>query len=170
MQRISGTTIRGRIINNRKTSERVTIRKALPGDAPAFFALIDALADFEKLKRPSRVARSRLKRDGFGRRKRFDPWLACVNGAPVGYAIIFETYSSFLARPTLFLEDIFVLEEFRGRKIGLKLFRACVAEAKRRRCGRMEWIVLDWNTPAILFYKRYGARYMKEWHMYRLTL
>ena len=170
MQRILGTTNRGSAITSNRTSARITICKARRSDAQAFLALIDALADFEKLKRPSRAARARLVRDGFGKRKRFDPMLACVNGMPVGYAIIFETYSSFLARPTLFLEDLFVLQEFRGKKIGLKLFRACVAEANRRACGRMEWIVLDWNTHAIQFYKRHGAQYMKEWHMYRLTL
>jgi GNAT superfamily N-acetyltransferase len=88
---------------------------------------------------------------------------------PVGYAIVFETYSSFLAKPTLYLEDIFILPAHRGKGIGLKLFRHCVAEAKRRRCGRMEWCVLDWNKNAVRFYDTYGARQMKQWLLYRLV-
>ena len=88
----------------------------------------------------------------------------------VGYAIVFETYSSFLALPTLYLEDIFVLSEYRRHGIGLKLFRYCCAEARRRGCGRMEWVVLDWNKSAIRFYNRLGAKRMKEWQLYRLHL
>ena len=148
---------------------RLTLRPLTKKDGGAFLALIDALADFEKLKRPNRAARSRLLRDGFGKRKRFDAYLAFVGTRAVGHAIIFETYSSFLALPTLFLEDIFVLPEFRNRKAGVQLFRACVAEAKRRGCGRMEWVVLDWNVNAIRFYDRLGARRLKEWLPYRMT-
>ena len=80
-----------------------------------------------------------------------------------------ETYSSFLALPTLYLEDLFVLPECRGKKAGYELFRAMVAEARARGCGRMERTVLDWNELAISFYRRSGARYMKEWHLYRLV-
>ena len=131
---------------------------------------MNALADFEKLKRPTKAARARLLRDGFGDRKRFEPLLAFMNGTPVGYAILFETYSSFLALPTLYLEDIFILSEYRGKGIGLKLFRACVAEARHRACGRMEWAVLDWNKNAIKFYDKFGAKHMKKWLLYRLAL
>lgn len=155
---------------NTKQMPRITIRPVRKSDGKAFLSLIDALADYEKLKRPSRAARGRLLKDGFGKRKRFGSLLAFVGKQPVGYAIFFETYSSFLARPTLYLEDIFVLPEFRKKKIGLKLFRTCLAEAKRRRCGRMEWMVLDWNINAIRFYRKLGASYMKAWHLYRLVL
>lgn len=146
------------------------IRRARRSDGAAFLSLVDALADFEKLKRPTRAARRRLLRDGFGARRRYDAFLALDGGTPVAYAIVFETYSSFLARPTLYLEDIFVLPAWRGRGIGLRLFRHCVREARRRRCGRMEWVVLDWNRSAIRFYDRYGARRMREWLLYRITL
>ncbi|HEV8537686.1 MAG TPA: GNAT family N-acetyltransferase, partial [Bacteroidota bacterium] len=145
-------------------------RRARKSEARTFLSLVDALADFEKLRRPTRAARARLTRDGFGKRSRFDPFFAIVDKKAVGYAFIFETYSSFLAKPTLYLEDLFVLPEYRGKGIGLKLFRHCVAEAKRRRCGRMEWAVLDWNKNAIRFYDTYGAKQMKEWLLYRLVL
>jgi GNAT superfamily N-acetyltransferase len=133
-----------------------------------FLSLIDALADFEKLKRPSRTARARLLRDAFGRNKRFDAFLAFVDGKAVGYAIIFETYSSFLALPTLYLEDIFILPDYRKLGIGKKLFLRCLAEADRRGCGRMEWVVLDWNLNAIRFYDKLGAQQLKTWLPYRI--
>ena len=147
----------------------VRIRKAGKADARSLLRLIDALADYEKLKRPTRQARNRLIRDGRGSARRYDAYLAFSGRTPVGYAIVFETYSSFLALPTLYLEDLFILPEFRKQKIGLALFRHCVGEASRRGCGRMEWVVLDWNAIAIRFYERLGARYLKEWHTYRLV-
>jgi GNAT superfamily N-acetyltransferase len=106
--------------------------------------------------------------DAFGVRKRIDVFLAVLEGRPVAYAIVFETYSSFLALPSLYLEDIFVLSEYRGRQVGHRLFVYCANEAYRRGCGRMEWTVLDWNRSAIDFYERAGARQLKEWLSYRL--
>lgn len=158
---------------NRQKGERtieseVIIRKARKADARSLLGLIASLADFEKLKRPSATARKRLVRDAFGTHRRLEAVLAEAGGSPVGYAIIFEAYSSFLARPTLYLEDIFVLPEHRKRKIGLRLFQYCVREAKRRGCGRMEWVVLDWNVNAIRFYNNIGARRLKEWLPFRL--
>jgi GNAT superfamily N-acetyltransferase len=80
---------------------------------------------------------------------------------------VFETYSTFLALPTLYLEDLFVLEEFRGRRVGYALFSHCAQEALRRGCGRFEWAVLDWNQHAIEFYERLGARHLHDWRIYR---
>lgn len=151
------------------TIAKVRIRKAGRSDAKSFLALVDALADYEKLKRPTAAARKRLIRDGFGTKKRFDAFLAFVGDEPAGYIIIFETYSSFLALPTLFLEDLFVLPGFRKQKIGWKLIQKCVQEAKRRGCGRMEWMVLDWNKLAINFYEKLGATRLKAWLPYRLS-
>ncbi len=148
----------------------VAIRPLTPAHSHAFLTLINALADFEKLKRPSPAARRRLLHDALGKNRRFDSFLAFVHGKPVAYAIIFETYSSFLARPSLYLEDIFVLPDFRSYGIGLQLFKYCLKEARRRRCGRMEWMVLDWNKGAIRFYERIKARRMKEWLLYRIVL
>ena len=144
-----------------------SIRPLTRARAGEFLALIDALADFEKLKRPTPDARKRLMRDAFGPRKRFDAYLAFAGAEAVGYAIIFETYSSFRARPTLYLEDIFILPAFRREGIGRTLFGACLREAKRRGCGRMEWVVLDWNVNAIRFYETIGATRLREWLPFR---
>lgn len=148
---------------------RILIRPAAREDAKAFLSLIDALADYERLPRPSPAARRRLVRDGAAARPRFETLLAFSGGRAVGYAVFFETYSTFLARPTLYLEDLFVLPSHRGLGIGLALFRKCLAEARRRGCGRMDWTVLDWNTPAARFYEKLGAKKMKEWELFRLT-
>ena len=152
------------------TSDAPVIRRAVPEDAQAILALVDALADYEKLARPTEAARERLVRDLFGPKPRLECWLGFLDGSPVGYAFMFETYSSFLALPTLYLEDLFVLTEARGRKVGYGLFQHVLEEAKRRGCGRLEWTVLDWNELAIDFYDRLGGRHMKEWQLYRITL
>ncbi len=145
-----------------------TIRPAMQGDAPAILRLVVALADFEQLPPPDEAAQSRLIADAFGSRPRFEIFLAEVDGQVVGHAFVFETYSTFLARPTLYLEDLFVLPEFRGQKVGYALFAHCAGEAVRRGCGRFEWVVLDWNAHAIDFYRRLGARHLADWHVYRL--
>lgn len=147
----------------------ISIRPAAAEDADVLLELIDALADYEKLDRPDSAARERLRRDGFGGRPLFRAWLGEIDGVAVAYAITYRTYSSFLALPTLFLEDLFVLPDHRGHGVGGALFRHLVAEAVREDCGRMEWVVLDWNRVAIDFYERMGATRLTEWHTYRLT-
>ena len=150
-------------------SEAIKVRKALPGDADAILALVDGLAAYEKLDPPDPAAKKRLIDDVFAERPRLEAFLGEYEGRAVGYAFVFETYSSFLALPTLYLEDLFVLPEFRNKKVGYALFTAMVAEARRRGCGRMEWAVLDWNQHAIDFYERLGAKHLKEWQVYRLV-
>jgi GNAT superfamily N-acetyltransferase len=157
------------------SKESVVVRPLAPEDVPVFLELIDALADYEELPRPEADARERLAQDalpagcvGENRPARFEALLVEVGGVVVGYAVFFMTYSTFLARPSLYLEDIFVRPEARGAGAGKALFRACAEEAVRRGCGRMEWVVLDWNMPAIAFYERRGARRLREWHTYRL--
>ena len=147
----------------------IAVRRAVKNDGKILLSLIDALADYEKLARPDRAARRRLLRDAFGAKKRFSVFLAFDGRKAVGYAIYFFTYSSFLALPTLYLEDLFVLPEYRKKKAGWKLFCSCVAEAKKQGCGRMEWMVLDWNQIAIDFYDRLGAKHLKGWLPYRLV-
>lgn len=144
------------------------IRAAEAVDGPVLLGLIEALADYEKLARPAADARERLVRDAFGPTPRFQVLLAELEGRAVGYALFFETYSSFLALPTLYLEDLFVLPDARGGGHGARLIRAAAAEAVRRGCGRMEWSVLTWNRLAIDFYDRLGAIPLKEWQVYRL--
>lgn len=147
----------------------IVICTAQASDGERLLALIDALADYEHLEKPNAAARARLLRDAFGPTSRFTALLAEADGQAAGYAIYFETYSSFLALPTLYLEDIFILPEYRRLKIGRRLFLYCVEEARRRGCGRMEWVVLDWNRPAQEFYEKMGARRLNEWWTYRLV-
>lgn len=151
-----------------KPDPLLLIRKVRRGDEKVFLSLVNALADYEKLSRPTAAARKRLLMDGFGKNRRFDAYLAFYGPVPVAYAIIFETYSSFLALPTLYLEDIFVSPGYRSMGIGWKLFLTCVKEAKLRGCGRMEWVVLGWNKTAIRFYRKIGARRLTEWQTFRL--
>ena len=148
----------------------VTVRPATPADGDTWLALVDALADYEKLDRPTPEARARLLNDAFGPEPhRIWVYMAEVGDRTVAYAITCETYSSFLALPTLYLEDIFVLPDARRDGVGRTMIRYLAGEAVRRGCGRMEWVVLDWNQLAIDFYDKLGARRMTEWYTYRLT-
>ncbi len=143
------------------------IRAFRKSDAKEFVGLVRALAAYEKLKPPTPAAGRRLVAD-IGKRIRV--LLGAVEGKTVAYAIYLFTYSSFLARPTLYLEDIFVLPQYRRHGMGKAFFQALLQEAKRERCGRMEWTVLDWNKPAITFYDKLGARPLDEWITYRMIL
>lgn len=149
----------------------ITLRSATRADAEAVIGLIIALADFENLPPPDAAAQARLIEHGFGDAPQFEVMLAEVEGAPgpAGYALLLKTYSTFLAQPTLYLEDVFVLPEYRKRGIGKALLRHCVQMALDRGCERMEWTCLDWNTNAQALYERMGARRLKEWFLYRLT-
>lgn len=151
-------------------SPGVTIRPATQADGDTWLALVDALADYEKLARPTPEAKARLLNDAFGPEPhRIQVYMAEAGGRAVAYAITCETYSSFLALPTLYLEDLFVLPDDRRLGVGRAIFRYLAGEAVRRGCGRMEWVVLDWNQLAIDFYEKLGARRMEEWYTYRLT-
>lgn len=143
------------------------IRSYRRRDARALVALVRALARYEKLRPPTAAAMRRIVADAG---KRIRVWIAEHEGRAVGYAIWFFTYSSFLAKPTLYLEDLFVLPECRGLGIGRAMFDRLHREAKRAGCGRMEWAVLKWNKPALGFYRKLGARPLDEWLTMRLTL
>jgi GNAT superfamily N-acetyltransferase len=148
---------------------RLAIRRGRPQDLPVILALIRGLAEYERLAHQVEATPARLKRHGFGRRPYFETLLCRRGRRPVGFALYFFTYSTFLARPSLYLEDLFVLPEERGKGAGKALLRALAKIAIARGCGRMEWTVLDWNTPSIRFYKRLGAKLRKEWVLTRLT-
>jgi GNAT superfamily N-acetyltransferase len=145
------------------------VRPLGPADVPTLLALIEALADYEHLPPPDAAARERLSRDALATPPRFQVFLAEFDGRVVGYAIYFETYSTFLAQPTLYLEDLFVLPDARTHGAGSALFRACAREAVARGCGRMEWQVLAWNRLALDFYERFAAQPLDDWRPYRLT-
>ncbi len=144
------------------------VRAATRDDAESLLALVDALADYEKLPRPEPAARARIVADAFGGRRRVEVLLALDETRPVGYALFFETYSSFLALPTMYLEDLFVHPDARGARHGYRLFQAVAAIAVERGCGRMEWNVLKWNHLARDFYERLDAEPLADWQMYRL--
>jgi GNAT superfamily N-acetyltransferase len=149
--------------------DEITIRRAGPEDADTVLELIRALAEYERLEPPDEEAQARLREHGFGPRPRFETYLAESGGAAIGYAIVFETYSTFLAQPTLYLEDLFVRPEARRRGAGTGMLRALAAEARARGCGRMEWAVLDWNELAQGVYRRVGATLLDDWRLCRLA-
>ncbi len=138
-------------------------------NAEKYVELVEALVNFEHLEPPNEEARGRLVRDATADERPFRAFLALADDEAVGYVTFFFTYSTFLAKRTLFLEDIFVLEQHRGRGIGTQLFRFCVGEAEKAGCRRMEWTALDWNEPAHRFYEGQGAKRL-DWLLFRLSV
>lgn len=145
------------------------ISRGTARDVPVILSLIRGLAEYEKLLHEVNATPALIKKHGFGRRPYFETLICRRGGEPVGFALYFFTYSTFLGRPTLYLEDLFVLPAERGRGAGRALLAALAKIAVARGCGRLEWAVLDWNEPAIRFYKRLGAGLRKEWILTRLT-
>jgi GNAT superfamily N-acetyltransferase len=148
----------------------ISIRKAQRKDAEQILGLINELAEFEKLPPPNAGARKRLIKDAFGKKPLFNLLVAKLGEKTVGYAFYFFTYSSFLARKSLYLEDIYVSRETRNIGAGALLFKELVKIAGNNKCGRIEWCVLRWNKKAINFYKKFGAKELKEWKYYRISL
>jgi GNAT superfamily N-acetyltransferase len=147
----------------------LVIRRGTERDVPVILKLIRGLAEYERLAHEVEATTARVRAHGFGPRRYFETIICRRGGTPVGFALYFFTYSTFLARPTLYLEDLFVLPEERGTGAGKALLRALARIAVRRGCGRLEWAVLDWNRPAIGFYKRLGAKLRRQWILTRLT-
>jgi GNAT superfamily N-acetyltransferase len=147
----------------------VAIRVAGVEDAPIIADLIRELAVYEKLEDQARATAEDLRRHLFGDRPAAEVLLAEVDGRPVGFALFFPTFSTFRGQPGLYLEDIFVRPEHRGRGIGKALLSTIARIAVDRGCGRLEWSVLDWNAPSIAFYRAQGAVPMDEWTVYRLA-
>ncbi len=147
---------------------RLSFRPAIPSDKMALLSMVNAMADADKMPRLDEMAQQRLLQDAF-EKKRVEFVLALWENIAIGYVAIFETYSTFEARPTLFIDDLFVLPEYRGRHAAYELFRYCLREAKRRECGRMEWLVLEGNQPAFGFYDHLQAKRLKNWIPFRLT-
>jgi len=147
----------------------VDIRSAEPKDVPVVAELIWQLARFEKLESEVVLTEELLMAGLFGPRPYAEAVLAEEHGEPIGFALFFHTFSTFLARPGLYLEDLFVLPEHRGRGVGRSLLAHLARLAIERGCGRLEWAVLNWNKEAIRFYERLGARPNSEWTVYRLA-
>lgn len=148
--------------------KNINIRKAKPEDVGSILKLIKALADYEKLSDQVVATEDDLFANGFEKHRYFEAILCEVDRRIVGFALYFYTFSTFLGKPTLYLEDLFVTAEFRGRGLGRLLFEELVNIAKQKKCGRVEWTVLDWNAPSIDFYKSIGATAKREWTIFQL--
>lgn len=150
-------------------SDSITIRPATDSDIPAILGFIRALAKYERLEHECIATEQGLRKTLFGTRPYAEVVFACVDDTPVGFALFFHNYSTFLGKPGIYLEDLFVNPEARGRGIGKRLLQWLAKTAVERDCGRLEWAVLDWNEPSIRFYKSLGAVLKSEWQIFRLT-
>ena len=151
-----------------KEENFVVIEKVNAETFDDFLGLIDNLAEYENLSPPDEEAKRRLRRDCLSDKPKYEAFIGKVSDKPVSYIIYFFTYSSFLALPTLFLEDIFVLKDYRRQSIGQKMFDFLKETAKREECGRIEFTVLQWNKSAQEFYEKNRAKRL-EWFLYRLV-
>jgi len=149
---------------------KITIRKAKASEFKQVLELINELAAFEKLAPPNKAAVNRLKKDAFGINPKFKILVALADAKIVAYAFYFFTYSSFFAKPILYLEDIYVTKKYRGFGIGKILFKELVRISKKNKCISMKWCVLNWNKKAIGFYKKLGAKPISKWIFYRMSL
>lgn len=149
-------------------TNEITIGFATESDVSLIHELIGELAAYEKLSHQVEGTPEQLREALFGERPGAEVLIARDGSRAVGFALFFHNFSTFLCRPGLYLEDLFVREEARGRGIGQRLLAELARIARDRGCGRMEWWVLDWNEPAIGFYKRLGAEPMDEWTVFRL--
>lgn len=147
----------------------VNIRFATAADVPVIADLIRALARYEKLEDQVTGTREQIERGLFGPRPYAEALLAEQGAEPVGFALFFHSFSTFLALPGIYLEDLFVVPQERGRGVGRALLARLAQLAVERGCGRLEWAVLDWNVDAIKFYERLGARPNSDWTVYRLA-
>jgi GNAT superfamily N-acetyltransferase len=148
---------------------RTRLRPAARADVPTILALIRGLAEYEKLAHEVEADEARLADTLFGARPGAEVVIAEVDGAAAGFALFFHNYSTFLAKPGLYLEDLFVLPEYRGHGVGRALMVHLARLALERGCGRFEWSVLDWNAPAIGFYRSLGAVGMDGWTVQRVS-
>jgi GNAT superfamily N-acetyltransferase len=146
------------------------LRAAEEADVPAIFGLIGELADYERLRSQMVGSAAALRRHLFGEPRFAQALMAEWDGSVAGFALYFFNYSTFLCQPGLYLEDLFVRPEFRGRGIGLNLLRRLEQLAHEAGCGRLEWSVLDWNQSAIDFYREFGAQPHEGWTLYRKLL
>jgi GNAT superfamily N-acetyltransferase len=145
------------------------IRKATPADVPVILDFIRALAIYEREPDAVSATEEGLLRDGFGANPFYFCLIAEHDGAPAGFALYFFNYSTWMGRPGLYLEDLFVHPEFRGLGIGKALLQKAAVIAVENNCPRLQWEVLDWNTPAIDFYRAMGAEFLDEWRNVRVT-
>ena len=149
-------------------TQTITVAPATPADVPTIRALIAELAEYEKLSDRMTATDEGLREGLFGGRPYAEALVARLGGDRVGYVLFFHTFSTFLARPGIYLEDVYVTPAARGKGIGKALLREVAKIARDRKCGRLEWSVLNWNTPSIEFYESLGAEPLDGWTMYRM--
>jgi len=147
----------------------IKIRKATKRDVALILQLIKELAKYEKLSKDVSATKNLLRKWLFGRNAVAEVLLAFLDGEPAGYTLFFHNFSTFLGKPGIYLEDLFVKPEYRNKGVGKRLLVEIARIAKKRDCGRLEWSVLNWNAQAIDFYKKLGAKPLDEWTMYRVT-
>lgn len=147
----------------------INIRLATPEDVPTILAFIQGLAEYEKLADQVVATEDKLKHTLFGDKRYAEVVIAEYNQQAAGFALFFYNYSTFLAKPGIYLEDLFVLPDFRGKGLGKVLLSYLAKLAVERDCGRLEWSVLDWNQPAIDFYQAQGATMLHDWRINRVT-
>ncbi|MBN1634201.1 MAG: GNAT family N-acetyltransferase [Ignavibacteria bacterium] len=148
---------------------KVNIRNIRKQDSDELIRLITELAEFEKLKPPSKQAQKRLLDAVFSRKFGIKVLVAENDRKLIGYAFYFFTFSTFLAKPTLYLEDIYISEKYRRSGTGKKMFRELIKIANNNKCGRLELMVLDWNVNALRFYEKFGAKNLYNWKFYRIS-
>lgn len=147
----------------------IIIKVANENDVPLILSLIKELAEYEKLTHEVVATEEMLRETLFGPKSNIEALVGYLDDKPVGFALYFHNFSTFLGRRGIYLEDLYVKPEARGNGLGQKILVHLARLAKERDCGRLEWSVLDWNTPAIEFYKKIGAKPMDEWTVYRVT-
>jgi len=147
----------------------IRIVPAQASDVPVILRMIKALAEYEQLTHEVVATEDDLRQSLFGPRPAGEVVLAYAGESPIGFALFFDNFSTFLGRHGLYLEDLFVVPEWRGKGVGKQLLAHVAAIAESRNCGRLEWAVLDWNESAIAFYRRMGAHVLDEWRVCRLT-
>ncbi len=148
---------------------QVDIRPAAAGDVPLVLRFIRELAEYERLADQVVATEESLRQTLFGPQPKAEVVFAMVDGAEAGFALFFHNYSTFLGRLGIYLEDLYVRPELRGRGVGGALLRHLARVALARGCGRLEWAVLDWNEPALAFYRSIGARPVEGWTVHRLA-
>lgn len=153
---------------NPRNSE-ISVRSANRADVPLIRSLIAELAEYERLAHEMRATEALLEQWLFGERPAAEVIIGELAGIPAGFALFLHNFSTFLGKPGIYLEDLFVRPAARGKGLGLALIQHLAALAAQRGCGRLEWAVLDWNEPAIGFYKRLGATPMDDWTIYRVA-
>jgi GNAT superfamily N-acetyltransferase len=161
--------VKNRVNSGTESRQPLSVRTAVPGDESLILSFIRSLAEYEKLSGEVSATQRDIRNALFGEKPCAEVLLAFWEEEPAGFALFFTNFSTFLGKPGLYLEDLFVKPEFRGRKIGKALLAELAGIALRRECGRLEWAVLDWNTSAIRFYQSLGAGLLADWRIFRMT-